>query len=235
MKNRVYNSTFGKIMRTLGFLLILFSSVVIAVEFILLYGGLLGVDVVSSLVPVATQVNDILVQLPAVLFEYITVMFFVGFIFLIWAIRKGIIIRVVLTVGLLFMMVYTMLNFSSGITPVLLDIPTWSVDLLLQVDPLVQQLLDISKYILFGAVVGVPLLLWYVFANKKPGRFSIFILRLGAIALFLAVLMISVATEFINDMLTNDLYVMIQSILYTAGFGLFAAGSIFGILGFAKK
>ena len=232
MKNRVYNSTFGKIMRTLGFLLILFSSVVISIQLILVNPDYAGI---SALVPFAEQAGDIIAKLPEILADYISMMFFLGFIFLIWAIRKGVIIRVVLTVGLLVMMLYTMINLFSLITPTLLGYPDWAESLLEQVEPLLNQLFDISKYILFGISVGVPLLLWYVFASKKPGRFSIFILRLGSISSFLAVTMYAVAIEFFNTMLTNELYQQVNTTLYVLAFVLFIVGGLFGVLGFYKK
>lgn len=232
MKNRVYNSTFGKIGRTLGFLLILFASVVISTSLILANSTYEGI---SALVPFAEQIDEILTSLPAFLVEYIGIMLFLGLIFLIWAIRKGIIIRVVLTVLLVFMLLYTMMNLSGPLTPVLILFPSFLTDILVQLEGLFNQLLDISEYILPGVSIAIPILLWYVFANKKPGRLSIFMLRIGSVFLFLAVAMLGVATEFVNSMLTNALYVQVMMSLYTLTYLLFVVGSVFGIIGFMKK
>lgn len=232
MKNRVYNSTFGKIGRTLGFLLILFSSVVIATNLIIMNQSYEGI---SALLPFAEQVSDILASLPAFLGEYISTMFFLGFIFLVWAIRKGFILRVLLTVLLVFMLGYTMFSFTGPITPVLLDFPAFLADLLVQLADLYQKIFDISKYIFYGIALAIPLLLWYVFANKKPGRISLFLLRVGATFLFLAIAMLGVATEFANAMLTNALYIQVMQSLYTLSFLLFVGGSALGVIGFMKK
>lgn len=232
MKNRVYNSTFGKIGRTLGFLLILFSSVYIVTFLILTNTTYEGI---SALVPVAEQIDSILDSLPAFLSEYIGIMLFVGFIFLIWAIRKGIVIRVVLTVLLVFMLLYTLMNLTGPLTPVLVFFPSFLTDILVQLEDLFNQVLGISEYILPGISIAIPILLWYVFANKKPGRLSIFMLRLGSVFLFLAVAMLGIATEFVNSMLTNALYMQAMTSLYTLTYLLFVVGSVFGIIGFMKK
>jgi hypothetical protein len=232
MKNRVYNSTFGKIGRTLGFLLILFSSVVIATNLIILNQAYEGI---SALLPIAQQVSDILDSLPAVLGEYISIMFFVGFIFVIWAIRRGFVLRILLTVLLVFMLGFTLFSFTGPLTPVLLAFPEFLTDVLVQLVDLYAKINDISEYIFHGIALAIPLLLWYVFANKKPGRLSLFVLRVGATFLFLAVAMLGVATEFATSMLTNDLYVQVMQSLYTLSFLLFVAGSAFGVVGFMKK
>ena len=232
MKNRVYNSTFGKIGRTLGFLLILFSSVVIATQLILINQAYEGI---SALKPFADQVAEILDSLPEFLGEYVSTMFFLGFIFLVWAIRRGFVLRVVLTVLLVFMLGYTMFSFTGPITPVLLGFPTFLADLLVQLTDLYQKIFDISEYIFFGIALAIPLLLWYVFANKKPGRIPLFLLRVGATFLFLAVAMLGVASEFVTSMLTNALYNQVMQSLYTLSFLLFVGGSALGVVGFMKK
>ena len=232
MKNRVYNSTFGKIGRTFGFLLILISSLIIVTSLILTNSTYEGI---SALVPVAQQIDDILTSLPAFLGEFMGIMLFVGLISLIWAIRKGIVIRVVLTVLLVFMLLYTLMKLTGPLTPVLVLFPSFLTDILVQLEDLFNQVLGINKYILPGITIAIPILLWYVFANKKPGRLSIFMLRVGSTFLFLAVVMLGVATEFANAMLTNALYVQVMMSLYTLTYLLFVVGSVFGIIGFMKK
>jgi hypothetical protein len=232
MKNRVYNSTLGKIGRTFGFLLIFFASVVIATYFITMFSTYEGI---SALLPVAESVTDILNKLPDVLNQYITVMLFVGFVFLIWAIRKGFVIRILLTVLLLFAMTYTLINFSGHLTFLPLLYPEWMEDILVSANELIVQLDNIHEYIVHAAVIAVPILLWYVFANKKPGRISLFLLRIGATFLFLAAGMLVVASEFATSMMTNDLYIQVMISLYTLTYLLFVAGSALGIVGFMKK
>lgn len=232
MKNRVYNSTFGKIGRTLGFLFILFSSVVIVTKLIIMNQTYEGV---SALLPIAEEIDSILATLPVVINEYISVMFFVGFIFLIWAIRKGIILRVLLTVLLLFILGSTLIGSSGLLTPVILTYPEWSQDILLKLLDVYLKIMDISEYIIGGAAAAIPLLIWYVCAKKKPGRISLFVIRVAATFLFLAVAMLIVAIEFATAMLTNELYMQITMSLYILAFLLLTVGSLLGVLGFFKK
>ena len=232
MKNRVYNSTFGKIGRTLGFLFILFSSLVIATHLIILYQSYEGV---SALLPVAEQIDTMLGSLPAFIAEYVGIMFFVGFIFLIWAIRKGFVLRVLLTLLLVFMLGFTLIGSTGPLTPAIILSPAFLDSILLQLLDLYLKIMDISEYIIGGITLVIPLLIWYVCAKKKPGRISLFIIRVAATFLFLAVAMLLVATEFANAMLTNNLYIQIMVSLYILTFLLLTLGSLLGVLGFFKK
>jgi len=133
------------------------------------------------------------------------------------------------------MLLYTLMKLTGPLTPVLVLFPSFLTDILVQLEDLFNQVLGINKYILPGITIAIPILLWYVFANKKPGRLSIFMLRVGSTFLFLAVVMLGVATEFANAMLTNALYVQVMMSLYTLTYLLFVVGSVFGIIGFMKK
>ena len=62
MNKRVYNSTFGKIVRTLGFLLVLVSSLYIATYLVLQNSTL---PFVSNILPFADNINNFISSLPA--------------------------------------------------------------------------------------------------------------------------------------------------------------------------
>jgi hypothetical protein len=132
-------------------------------------------------------------------------------------------------------MTYTLINLSGHLTFLPLLYPEWMEDILVSANELIIQLDNIHEYIVHAAVIAVPILLWYVFANKKPGRISLFLLRIGATFLFLAAGMLVVASEFATSMMTNDLYIQVMISLYTLTYLLFVAGSALGIVGFMKK
>lgn len=230
MNKRVYNKTFGKIVRTLGFLLILASSIFIGTALVLENDTLPFID---NLTPFATIADGILANIPLIA-DYAGLLLVVGLILLLWAIRKGLILRVLLTVVLLFGFIESSISGTSQLVPVTLASPSWLAGVLGMIEPLVNQLTAMSPYVIPGVAVAAPFLLWMLFAYKKPGRFSLFMLRLGSIALFLAVLMLAVANLFVTSLLTVDIYNTIEIMLYIVTYLLFVIGGAFGVLGVTR-
>jgi hypothetical protein len=231
MNKRVYNKAFGKIVRTLGFLLILVSSVFLAVQLILTYQTLPFID---SLVPFADIVNDVVAPY-AFLSEYAVFALIIGQILLLWAIRRGLILRILLTVTLVFLYVENSFAGQSVLVPIAVDSPSWLGNVLGFIEGPFEQLVALSEYIIPGVTVGVPFLLWVLYAYKKPGRFSLFMLRLGAITLFLAIAMLIVQELFVPSLGDVDIYGTINTVLYILTYLLNALGGLFGTLGFARK
>jgi hypothetical protein len=231
MNKRVYNKAFGKIVRTLGFLLILVSSVFLAVQLILTYQTLPFID---SLVPFADMVNDVVAPY-AFLSEYAVLALIVGQIFILWAIRRGLILRVLLTVTLVFLFVENSFAGESVLVPIAVDSPAWLGNVLGFIEGPFDQLVALSEYIIPGVTVAVPFLLWVLYAYKKPGRFSLFMLRLGSITLFLAIAMLIVQELFVPSLGDVEIYGTINTVLYILTYLLNALGGVFGTLGFARK
>jgi type IV secretory pathway VirB2 component (pilin) len=231
MNKRVYNKVFGKIVRTLGFLLILVSSVFLAVQLILTYQTLPFID---SLVPFADMVNDVVAPY-SFLSEYAVLALIVGQIFILWAIRRGLILRVLLTVTLVFLFVENSFAGESVLVPIAVDSPSWLSNVLGFIEGPFDQLVALSEYIIPGVTVAVPFLLWVLYAYKKPGRFSLFMLRLGSITLFLAIAMLIVQELFVPSLGDVEIYGTINTVLYILTYLLNALGGVFGTLGFARK
>lgn len=231
MNKRVYNKAFGKIVRTLGFLLILVSSVFLAVQLILTYQTLPFID---SLVPFADMVNDVVAPY-AFLSEYAVLALIVGQIFILWAIRRGLILRVLLTVTLVFLFVENSFAGESVLVPIAVDSPSWLGNVLGFIEGPFDQLVALSEYIIPGVTVAVPFLLWVLYTYKKPGRFSLFMLRLGSITLFLAIAMLIVQELFVPSLGDVEIYGTINTVLYILTYLLNALGGVFGTLGFARK
>jgi hypothetical protein len=231
MNKRVYNKAFGKIVRTLGFLLILVSSVFLAVQLILTYQTL---PFIETLVPFADMVNDVVAPY-AFLSEYAVLALIVGQIFILWAIRRGLILRVLLTVTLVFLFVENSFAGESVLVPIAVDSPDWLGNVLGFIEGPFDQLVALSEYIIPGVTVAVPFLLWVLYAYKKPGRISLFMLRLGSITLFLAIALLIVQELFVPSLGDVEIYGTINTVLYILTYLLNALGGVFGTLGFARK
>jgi len=231
VKKRVYNKTFGKIVRTLGFLLILVSSIFIATILILENDTL---PFIGNLTSFAEMAESYLQRVPLIA-EYAGLGLVISLILILWAIRKGLIFRVLLTVVLLFGFVESSISGTSALVPIILQSPVWLSGVLDMIETYVNQLTAMSPYVIPGVGLAAPFLLWILFAYKKPGRFSLFMLRLGSIALFLAILMLVVAELFATSLLDVEIYTVITMILYIVTYLFFILGSLFGTLGVSRK
>lgn len=231
MNKRVYNKTFGKIVRTLGFLLILASSVFLATKLILQNTTLPFID---KLEPFATIADGYATSFPMIA-EYAGLALVFGLILILWAIRKGLILRILLTVVLLFGFIESSISGTSALVPITLASPSWLGGILDMIESLVDQITAMSPYVIPGVAVAAPFLLWILFAYKKPGRFSLMMLRLGSIALFLAILMLTVADLFVTSLQTVDIFNTIKIMLYIITYLLFTVGGLFGVIGAARQ
>jgi hypothetical protein len=232
MNKRVYNSTFGKIVRTLGFLLVLVSSLYIS-TYLLIQNDTL--PFVSSLLPFAQQLESIIDTLPAFIADYIGLFLVVGLILLTWAIRKGIVLRVLITVVLLFGYLESAINNSSSLAPITLANPSWMTTVLDLVDSFYTQIIGLSEFVIPGVMVAAPMFLWALFANKKPGRFSVLMMRLGSITLFLAVVSLVLGDLFLTSLAAENWYLTVQTVLYMVTYLVFVVGGLFGVIGFTRK
>jgi hypothetical protein len=232
MNKRVYNSTFGKIVRTFGFLLVLVSSLYIS-TYLLIQNDTL--PFVSSLLPFAEQLEGIIDTLPAIIGDYVGLALVLGLILLTWAIRKGIILRVLITVVLLFGYLESAINNSSSLAPITLANPSWMGSVLNLVDSFYTQIIGLSEFVIPGVMVAAPMFLWALFANKKPGRFSVLMMRLGSITLFLAVVSLVLGDLFLTSLAAENWYLTVQTVLYVVTYLVFVVGGLFGVLGFTRK
>lgn len=230
MKNRVYNQTLGKIFRTLGYLLVLAGSVFIATQLILENTDL---PFIENLLPFATQIDDIISGF-ALIGDYAGLALVVGLLMIVWAIRRGLILRVLVTVLLLFVYIEGVVAGTTPLAPIILGTPSWLVGFTGLIDTYLTQLTDISEYIIPGISVAAPIMLWAVFANKKPSRLSTFVYRISTTLLFLAILL-NLVKVFVPSL--NDIAIVatINVALYILSYLLFIVGGVFGVLGFARK
>ena len=232
VNKRVYNSVYGKIVRTLGFLLVFVSSVYISTYLVVQNSTL---PLVSKILPIAQNIETIINGLPAFIAEYIGLSLVVGLLLITWAIRKGIVLRVLITVVLLFGYLESAINNSSSLAPITLANPSWMASVLNLVDSFYTQIIGLSEFVIPGVMLAAPMFLWALFANKKPGRFSVLMLRLGTITLFLAVLSLVVGDLFLTTLAVENWYISVQTALYMVTYLLFVVGGLFGLIGFSRK
>lgn len=227
MNKRVYNRTFGKIIRTLGFLLVTVSSIYLLTKLVLYETTL---PLIKHLVRFAEIADRILTNVPLI-DRYSPLAITLGFILLLWAIRRGIVLRVILTILLLFNLV---LAGIGGLVPILISQPDWIYNLILKLPEAFWDLVLTNDYVAPGAFIATPFLLWVLFAYKKPKRVSTFLLRIGSIFMFLAVLLLGM-TMFFDTLANSELFRAGYTGLYVLTYAMFIIGGAFGIIGFSRK
>ena len=234
MNKRVYNKTFGKIVRTLGFLLILVSSLFLLSQ-VLIFSGYAALPVVTPLISYGQLIATNFQMLAFFNAGYAVIGLAVGIMLLVWAIRQGILFRVILTVLLLLAVIITVLNGQALLVPLVITFDPAIANIIGSVSGVLTPLFAISPFIAPGIFVAAAVLFWAVLAYKKPKRLSLFLLRIGATTLFLAMLMMAVPTALSLTLLTNELYLTGAIGLYVVTFLTFSIGSAFGVVGFLRK
>ena len=234
MKKRVYNKTFGKIVRTLGFLLILVSSLYLMAQ-ILVFADYQALPVVTPLATYGQLILDQFQLIPFMNGGFAVIGLALGIILLVWAIRQGIVLKVVITVLALLTVVITSVVGQALLVPLVIGFDQAVADIFNLASGALTPLLDISPFVLPGIFLATALLFWAVLAYKKPKRFSLFLLRIGATTLFLGMLLMAVPVALNLDLLTNELYLTGAIGLYILTFVTFSVGSAFGVAGFLRK
>ncbi len=229
VKNHVYNKTFGKIVRTLGFLLILAASLFIVTQLILENEEL---PLIGVLTPFAIQIDQIIQSQPMIN-DYVGLGLILGFLLITWAIAKSMFLKVLVTVVLLFFYVEGILSGTSPIAPIILATPDWFRNIVISLEPFVIQLSETSPYVVPGVALSAPMLLWFVF-NKKPSRLSLYLARIATTTLFLAILL-----QFFGSLIpiisAMGIAEVIRVALYIIVYLAFVASGALGVLGFGRK
>ncbi len=132
------------------------------------------------------------------------------------------------------MTVYAMSQPIVYMTFLAIDMPAWWATVLGFANPLLDQFLALHGAVGPAVVLLVPALLWITFRNKKPRRLSIFLMRLGSIAMLVATLMVIVSEDFFTDLQSFAIYETIYLLAYIFTYLFYMVGSVFGILGAAK-
>jgi hypothetical protein len=235
MKNQVYNGPFGKLLRTIGFLAVLVGSLYLATKMVLDPGNA-ELPLIGNLTEFANLVND---QLTNVTFlnetAYVFLILSGGFILLTWVLRKGLILRVLLTVLLAVNFIFAAATGDTFLAQMAVISPDWLIELLQSIDSIYDEVVALSDYLIPGVALASAFFLWVLFAYKKPGRLSTFVLRMGTTSLFVAILMNFVANAFMTSLLDLEIFMTVMVALYLVTYLLFLLGSALGVLGFTRK
>jgi hypothetical protein len=232
MNNRVSNGIFGKIIRTLGFVLLLVSSALIASQIVL---ANTSYSLIANLESYANMVEDATAQLGFAVDTYALLGLIVGLLLLTWSLRKGIILRLLITVSLVFVLAEAVDNANGLFAGAVLTAPVFLSDAVGYVSSYLDQLIAVSAYVVPGASLLAVLFLWGLFANKKPKRLSVNLVRVGMIFLLFAVIVAALPSMATATLFTASWYLIMGVVLYLLSYVFFILGSALGIIGFLRS
>lgn len=233
MKNYVENQSLGKFFRTIGYMLIFATTSLMSLS--LVFDESADFFMLDTIRDILQPVQDIVLDIEFLedTFYYV-LLFFVGMLLIFWTLRKRAFEKFIDTV--LLVAIFGLIFYTQDMTllPVSFVTPAWMEDGLSLVDTYINQLLDLSEFVMPLVSLLASLLIWQLFATKKPKRISTFFMRIGGLVLFIAVLSYFAALAF-EDFFDTSIILNIQLYAYFASFDLFVLGSAFGILGFMRK
>ena len=232
MKNRISNGVFGKIIRTLGYVLLLVSSVLILSELVL---ANTSYSLIAFLEPYANIVVNLVNQLGVSVVQYAFIGLVVGLLFLVWALRKGIILRLLISLLLIFVLAESVFHSNILFTGVLLTVPAFLDTAVTSVGSFIDQIISASSYVAPGAVLILVLFLWALFANKKPKRLSVNLVRTATVFLLFAVILAALPSIFTVSLFTASWYIIVTLVFYILTYALYILGGVFGVIGFGRS
>ena len=209
-------STLKKVLRTLGYVLVLVASVFVITKTVATNNDLTLLKPFSGL---ADSIFDIIKFLN----DYIVIMFGVGMLLIVFAIRSAFISIFMLAITLI-LIIYP--------NSELVNLFGVGVGTLSFIPDLLGDIISSNKFINPVFLVLAVVLINLMLKNKKPKKFSLFWYGLGTTILALNMILRFVNVEsFISGI---GLDFPVTNYLYLLSYSLLIVGSVFGVLGFKK-
>ncbi|MGA0351518.1 MAG: hypothetical protein ACO3MF_02040 [Acholeplasmataceae bacterium] len=234
MKNYVENQLLGKFFRTIGYALLFVSSSLISLA--LVFEPSADFIMIDRIRDTLQPVQDFVLSVDLIQDSfYYLFSFLIGMVLIFWTLVKSTFVKLVQTLVLVVLFALIFHTQDKTLIPISFSNPTWITDSLAMVDSYINQLLALSEdFVMPLAALLGTLVIWQVFATKKPKRLSSLTMRVGSVILFLAVLFFFAGLAF-EDFLDTSIVDNIRGYAYVLSFDLFVLGSAFGILGFMRK
>ncbi|MGB0175283.1 MAG: hypothetical protein ACPF9F_03135 [Acholeplasmataceae bacterium] len=234
MKNYVENQLLGKFFRTIGYALLFVSSSLISLA--LVFEPSADFIMIDRIRDTLQPVQDFVLSVDLIQDSfYYLFLFLIGMVLIFWTLVKSTFVKLVQTLVLVVLFALIFHTQDKTLIPISFSNPTWITDSLAMVDSYINQLLALSEdFVMPLAALLGTLVIWQVFATKKPKRLSTLTMRVGSVILFLAVLFFFAGLAF-EDFLDTSIVDNIRGYAYVLSFDLFVLGSAFGILGFMRK
>lgn len=216
---KVHNGPLTRLLRTLGFILVLASSLVISVQALLL----LNVNFITNNIQ---PLVDILNKNFEVVIKYRTAIIVVGGLIVMWTQSKSVFFRIVNTI----LVGFSVVGFAT-LNPLAFGFGINNEGLRNLFANLVLKYNWFSSLMILAPMFLVYLLLVY----KKPHRISVQTITAGMMFVMIALIGLNLQFFVSAEFLTASIYLTIMNWISTLGFVFITLGSAFGVLGILRK
>ena len=216
--NKVSNGPLGKLLRTIGFILVLVASVVLAtVNVRVLDIGFIN----NQLGFVYDFINDHL----SFLFDYSYLILTGGIFLLVWTVSRNLFLQIVSSVLAVLVIIAHDQSAAAKVIP-FLTLPNISF---------LEELLQTHHWLGLALNLLSVFFLYLIFGYRKPRRLSVSFMNSAMLILLIALLVGGLPELLNNDWNTKTVFIKIYSGIFGLSFVISGLSSIFGIIGFARS
>lgn len=229
-------SVLTKLLRTLSFVILLFVFTLLQMHF--LFDTTTDIILLNQIQSLLQPVQDVLTNYSFLQDGfYMASALLLGLLLFIWTISKSVILKVIVTIALIFSYIvmineqvfFIAPNSMTVISPAFLD-SVFDI-----IGPLLEELFALQALIPLLIMFITFALLTLLLAFRKPKRMSLMIVRAGFDILLLALFVEFLKVVLIDSIIPLNIYDIIKTYSFLIGYDLVILGSIFGILGFFRN
>lgn len=240
MKTKVQNRLFGKIIRTIGYVLLLLSALILAVTAFIIFAKTISIDGNATVAKINEIVDSL--KIPNLIF-YSNLAMLVGLLLVAWALGRSIFGKVIYTILLIIMLVYLILGpsfakiYLSGPQPDYLQTfvaknGQWFIDFNNTLEPgliggIVTLVFTIATVTIIGGKKPAGI------SNKLVGGGMVFLVFFTVVTNILPQALANV--EGLESFFVSKVFFIITQALHALGFLFVALGSLFGTIFFFKR
>ena len=227
--NKVENGAVARLIRTVGFFLVLVASVFLGVKAL----GAINVEFINNLIdPINNVISNDLQDLA----DYIYIVLLAGLLLLLWTQSRSYFARIFITVITLLItfvvnsvpQIFEVFNFVdvNNLIPFLPEVTS--------LNDILSDFFNITKWLVLLITLPI-LLLFMLFGYKKPKRISSQFLSNGLLLLFLTTIVIYLPSLLDLNWYDAQWFNYVAYSLLSLSFVVTTLGSTFGVLGLFRK
>lgn len=227
--NKVENGAVARLIRTVGFFLVLVASVFLGVKAL----GAINVEFINNLIdPINNVISNDLQDLA----DYIYIVLLAGLLLLLWTQSRSYFARIFITVITLLItfvvnsvpQIFEVFNFVdvNNLIPFLPEVTS--------LNDILSDFFNITKWLVLLITLPI-LLLFMLFGYKKPKRISSQFLSNGLLLLFLTLVVIYLPSLLDLNWYDAQWFNYVAYSLLSLSFVVTTLGSTFGVLGLFRK
>lgn len=226
-------SALTKLLRTLSFVILFLVFALFSMH--LIYETQVDIILLDQVRPLLQPAQDIISSIDILENTfYILSILVVGLLLFTWTVSKSVLLKVLLTVSIVFSYVVMLSEEMLFIGYMDLVRPAFFDTVFDLIDPYLAQLFSLNVFVPLLIVFITFVLITLLLAFRKPKRISLSLVRLGVDILLLSLFVEFLRVVLVDSFIPANIYDYIKNYSYLIGYDLIGVGAIFGILGFFR-